>query len=45
MKLSKLAGAIAAIGLSAVLTSPAAHAAEEQFFPVIAYRTDRKSVV
>jgi branched-chain amino acid transport system substrate-binding protein len=41
MKLRKLAVAasLAAIGLSAVLTAPAAVAAEEQFFPVLAYRT------
>ena len=40
MKLRKLAVAasLAAIGLSAALTTPA-FAAEEQFFPVLAYRT------
>jgi branched-chain amino acid transport system substrate-binding protein len=40
MKLRKLAVAasLAAIGLSAALTAPA-FAAEEQFFPVLAYRT------
>src|SRR3989338_10368235 len=41
MNLRKLAVAasVAAIGLSAALTTPAAFAAEEQFFPVLAYRT------
>ena len=41
MSLRKLAVAasVAAIGLSAVLASSAAYAAEEQFFPVLAYRT------
>jgi branched-chain amino acid transport system substrate-binding protein len=41
MKLRKLAvtASLAAIGLSAALTAPAAYAAEEQFFPVLAYRT------
>ena len=39
MKPSKLAAAVAAIGFSAVLASSAAYAAEEQFFPVLAYRT------
>jgi branched-chain amino acid transport system substrate-binding protein len=41
MKLRKLAvtAALAAIGLSAALTAPATFAAEEQFFPVLAYRT------
>ena len=34
-----VAASVAAIGLSAVLVSPAAVAAEEQFFPVLAYRT------
>ena len=41
MKLRKLAvtASLAAIGLSAALTAPATYAAEEQFFPVLAYRT------
>ncbi|MCE9568413.1 MAG: ABC transporter substrate-binding protein, partial [Rhodocyclales bacterium] len=41
MNLRKLvvAASVAAIGLSAVLASPVAVAAEEQFFPVLAYRT------
>ena len=41
MKLRKLAvtASLAAIGLSAALTAPATFAAEEQFFPVLAYRT------
>jgi branched-chain amino acid transport system substrate-binding protein len=41
MKIRKLvvAASVAAIGFSAVLASPAAFAAEEQFFPVLAYRT------
>jgi branched-chain amino acid transport system substrate-binding protein len=41
MNLRKLAiaASVTAIGLSAALVSPAATAAEEQFFPVLAYRT------
>jgi branched-chain amino acid transport system substrate-binding protein len=41
MNLRKLvvAASVAAIGLSAVLASPVASQAEEQFFPVLAYRT------
>ncbi|MCF8184092.1 MAG: ABC transporter substrate-binding protein [Polynucleobacter sp.] len=39
MKLRKLAGVAAAIGLSAALAAPAAYAAADQFFPVLAYRT------
>jgi len=41
MNLRKLAVAasVAAIGFSALLAAPAAYAAEEQFFPVLAYRT------
>ncbi len=39
MKPSKLAGIVAALGLSAALVAPAANAAVEQFFPVLAYRT------
>ena len=41
MSLRKLAVAasVAAIGFSAVLASSAAYAVEEQFFPVLAYRT------
>jgi len=38
MKLSKFAGVAAALGLSAALAAPAAYA-QEQFFPVLAYRT------
>jgi branched-chain amino acid transport system substrate-binding protein len=35
-----LAAAIASVGLSAAVVSPAAHAqAKEQYFPVIVYRT------
>jgi branched-chain amino acid transport system substrate-binding protein len=38
MKLSKFAGVAAALGLSAALAAPAVYA-QEQFFPVLAYRT------
>ena len=39
MKPSKFAGIVAALGLSAALVAPAANAAVEQFFPILAYRT------
>ena len=41
MKLRKIAVTVslAAIGLSAALTAPATFAAEEQFFPVLSFRT------